>query len=187
MLGGSSAKSGCGHHRGIRFGSKPVRGLLSGASRGGAALRRAPGRRPPHRRGSDGGHLCGGDRGGGPTRAWLFGIARNVVLTEYRRRARFSRAIGRLGGHRVLEPDALEHAIERIDAERPARVLRTGIAGLTPVLRDVLELIAIDELSVTEAAAVLGISPNTARVRLHRARRQLGHANPVANPVEVSP
>lgn len=129
----------------------------------------------------------GYDPGVGPPRAWLFGIARNVVLTEYRRRARFSRAIGRLGGHRVLEPDALEHAIERIDAERPARVLRTGIAGLTPVLRDVLELIAIDELSVTEAAAVLGISPNTARVRLHRARRQLGHANPVANLVEVSP
>jgi RNA polymerase sigma-70 factor (ECF subfamily) len=31
-------------------------------------------------------------------------------------------------------------------------------------------LVALDELTVTEAAAVLGVRPVTARVRLHRAR-----------------
>jgi RNA polymerase sigma-70 factor (ECF subfamily) len=36
-----------------------------------------------------------------------------------------------------------------------------------------LELVAIDELSVAEAAAVVDVSPVTARVRLHRARRKL--------------
>ena len=39
-----------------------------------------------------------------------------------------------------------------------------------------LELVGIDGLSVTDAAAVLEISPGTARVRLHRARRQLAEA-----------
>jgi DNA-directed RNA polymerase specialized sigma24 family protein len=39
--------------------------------------------------------------------------------------------------------------------------------------RAVLELVALDELSVTQAAAVLGLRPVTARVRLHRARGAL--------------
>lgn len=125
------------------------------------------------------------DPGIGSERAWLFGIARQVVHTEYRRRSRFNRAIGRLGGHRVLESDALAHAIDRIDAETSVRTLRAEIAALSPTLRDVLELVVVDDLSATEAAAVLGISANTARVRLHRARRQLGHPQPATTPVEV--
>jgi DNA-directed RNA polymerase specialized sigma24 family protein len=40
----------------------------------------------------------------------------------------------------------------------------------------VLELVAVDGLSVREAAAVLGIRPVAARVRLHRARKALGTA-----------
>jgi RNA polymerase sigma factor (sigma-70 family) len=39
--------------------------------------------------------------------------------------------------------------------------------------RAVLELVALDELSVAEAAAAAGLRPVTARVRLHRARRKL--------------
>jgi RNA polymerase sigma-70 factor (ECF subfamily) len=39
--------------------------------------------------------------------------------------------------------------------------------------RTVLELVAIDELSLKEAAAAAGMHPTTARVRLHRARRKL--------------
>jgi RNA polymerase sigma-70 factor (ECF subfamily) len=39
--------------------------------------------------------------------------------------------------------------------------------------RAVLELVAIDELTVAEAAAAVGVRSGTARVRLHRARRKL--------------
>ena len=39
-----------------------------------------------------------------------------------------------------------------------------------------LELVAVDGLPVTEAAAALRIRPGTARVRLHRARRALKEA-----------
>jgi RNA polymerase sigma-70 factor, ECF subfamily len=39
--------------------------------------------------------------------------------------------------------------------------------------RAVLELVAIDELSLAEAAAAVGVRPVTARVRLHRAREKL--------------
>jgi len=51
-----------------------------------------------------------------------------------------------------------------------------AMAGLPAGQRAVLELVALDGLSVTEAAAVLGISPVTSRVRLHRARQSLGSA-----------
>jgi len=36
-----------------------------------------------------------------------------------------------------------------------------------------MELVAIDELTVAEAAAAASVRPVTARVRLHRARRKL--------------
>jgi RNA polymerase sigma-70 factor (ECF subfamily) len=39
--------------------------------------------------------------------------------------------------------------------------------------RAVMELVAIDDLKVAEAAAAAGVRPVTARVRLHRARRKL--------------
>ena len=39
--------------------------------------------------------------------------------------------------------------------------------------RALIELVALDGLSVADAAQVLGVKPGTARVRLHRARRQI--------------
>jgi len=54
-----------------------------------------------------------------------------------------------------------------------ARRVRSVMAGLPKSERAVVELVVIDELSVGEAAAVLGIRQGTARVRLHRARRSL--------------
>lgn len=45
--------------------------------------------------------------------------------------------------------------------------------GLPEAERAVLELVAIDELTVAEAAAAAGVRPVTARVRLHRARCKL--------------
>jgi RNA polymerase sigma-70 factor (ECF subfamily) len=42
-----------------------------------------------------------------------------------------------------------------------------------------MELVAVDGLSVTEAAAVLGMKPATARVRLHRSRTRVqSHLQP---------
>ncbi|GAA2759073.1 RNA polymerase sigma factor [Actinopolymorpha rutila] len=112
----------------------------------------------------------------GPPRAWVFGIARNVVAMEHRRSARYASAVGRLEGRRVLEADALERAMERIDAAQNARRLHGQLQELAPGLRAVFELVSIDGLSVADAAAVLKISPGNARVRLHRARRQLARS-----------
>jgi RNA polymerase sigma-70 factor (ECF subfamily) len=47
------------------------------------------------------------------------------------------------------------------------------MAGLGEEERELLLLVTWDELSPSEAAKVLGLSPLAARSRLHRARRRL--------------
>jgi RNA polymerase sigma factor (sigma-70 family) len=76
-------------------------------------------------------------------------------------------------GRRLLGDDDLERMQERIDAASHSRELFAAVAQLPEGERAVLELVALDGLSVTEAAAVLGLRPVTARVRLHRARGAL--------------
>jgi RNA polymerase sigma factor (sigma-70 family) len=124
--------------------------------------------------------------------AWLFGVARIVVSAERRRAARERRAVARVEGRRLLGDDDIERMQERIDAAARSRELFTAVASLPEGERAVLELVALDELSVTEAAAVLGLRPVTARVRLHRARgalrRQLfdDDSPAITHPLEAS-
>jgi RNA polymerase sigma-70 factor (ECF subfamily) len=106
----------------------------------------------------------------GKPRSWLFGIALNVVNAEYRRAGRERRAGARVQGRRLLDPDDVARLRERIDAAARSRELYAALDQLSEGERAVFELHALDDLSPGEAAAVLGIHPVTARVRLHRAR-----------------
>jgi RNA polymerase sigma factor (sigma-70 family) len=105
--------------------------------------------------------------------AWLFGIARNVVAGEQRRKARELRAASRVRGRELVDEHDLAAIHRRIDAEAAARSLWREIAELSPAERAVLELVAVDGLTVGEAACALRIGPVAARVRLHRARSSL--------------
>jgi RNA polymerase sigma-70 factor, ECF subfamily len=109
----------------------------------------------------------------GEPAAWLFGIVHNVVAGEYRRRSRDVRATARVRGRELVDEDDLAALHERIDAESEARVVFRQIAELPVKERAVLELVALDDLTVVEAARALGIRPVAARVRLHRARGRL--------------
>jgi RNA polymerase sigma-70 factor (ECF subfamily) len=124
--------------------------------------------------------------------AWLYGVARNVVAAEYRRSGRERRANARIEGRRLLDENDVERMQERIDAAGRARELFEALAQIPEAERAVLELVALDELTVTEAASALGVRPVTARVRLHRARTALGrqltnHASvPISQPQEAA-
>jgi RNA polymerase sigma factor (sigma-70 family) len=107
----------------------------------------------------------------GAPAAWLHGIARNMLAGEVRRQVSERRATHRIAGRRLLDPDSQARIEERIDAEQQTRALYNAIAQLPGRDRALLELVAVDGLSVSDAAAVLGVKPATARVRLHRARR----------------
>lgn len=105
--------------------------------------------------------------------AWLHGIARNVAAAEDRRAARARVVEGRLAGRRPLHEDDIVRLEERIDAERGLAALLERLAALPAGQRAVLELTAVDGLTVAEAADALGTSSVSVRVRLHRARRAL--------------
>lgn len=104
---------------------------------------------------------------------WLFGVARNVIADERRRAARRLRVTGRMAGRRDLDADDVARIEERIDAESAARRTHRALSELPEQTRALVELVAVDGLTVGEAAAALGLSPVAARVRLHRARRSV--------------
>lgn len=118
----------------------------------------------------------------GSPAGWLVGVARNVVAAEFRRQARDRQAVRRVCGRRHLDPDSLARIEERIDAERETRRLYDALASLPRQDRALMELVGVDGLSVTEAAAVLGLKPGAARVRLHRSRARI-QSHPITQEV----
>lgn len=120
--------------------------------------------------------------------AWLYGIARRVVASHLRSTARALRALDRIDAREWLDEDSTERIVARIDSERAARRVYFSLAALPERQRAVVELVAVDGLSLTEAAVALNISAGNARVLYHRARRRLAHtfAPPVPDPFEVT-
>lgn len=109
----------------------------------------------------------------GVPEAWLMGVARNVVNAEFRRSSRDRETTRRISGRRLLDTDSITEIEDRIDAERDARAMYDAVATLRPKDRALMELVSVDGLSVNDAAAVLGLKPGTARVRLHRSRARV--------------
>ena len=112
------------------------------------------------------------DSSRGPVVAWLYGVGRNAIAAEARRRARELHAVRRIEGRRLVDGSALARIEERLDAERASRRLYRAIEECRGH-RALLELLALDGLSVADAARVLGVKPATARVRLHRSRARV--------------
>lgn len=98
---------------------------------------------------------------------WLYGIARNV-LREYWRAT--------LHAAQAPAPDVVDPWDEvntRLDSAAWARSLAAAVRALPASEREVLLLVAWEQLTPAEAADVLGIPQGTARSRLHRARTAL--------------
>jgi RNA polymerase sigma-70 factor (ECF subfamily) len=115
------------------------------------------------------------DRDGDAT-AWLFGIARHVLAHQRRAFTRRQRLATRLQALPRFAPDEAAAVDAAIDAARLAPHLAAALNTLKPKDRDLLQLISGDGLSPAQAGAVLGMNPNTARVRLSRARARLRQA-----------
>jgi RNA polymerase sigma factor (sigma-70 family) len=111
--------------------------------------------------------------GRGTPKAWLYGIARTVVAADRRQVGRRQAREERLRASALLDEDDAAQIEARIEASAKLRQLYEAMDRLSESERAVLELVAIDELSLTETAAAAGVRPVTVRVLLHRARRKL--------------
>jgi RNA polymerase sigma factor (sigma-70 family) len=109
-------------------------------------------------------------------RTWLFAVIRNHAYSRWRRGRRTLQALTRLASFAADERD--ETSAARYQAAQDShRVLRAWQA-LAPRQREVLDLVFYRDLSIAEAATVLGVSLGTARVHYERGkatlRRELG-------------
>lgn len=107
-------------------------------------------------------------------RAWLFGIATNLVLKHRDEEIRLLKLTARASGViRLVVAGHDDDVAARLDAEATARSLAAALADMTPDDRDVLLLTSWAHLSPTEVAAALHIPAGTVRSRLHRIRTTL--------------
>jgi RNA polymerase sigma-70 factor (ECF subfamily) len=109
-----------------------------------------------------------------PFRVWISRIALNKCRDWGRRRkvrAFFSRALPLEIAHHVASeiPSPDMEVGDRLELAR----VRAAVAALPANLREVLLLRGLDEISQSEAAAMLDVSEKTVETRLYRARAQL--------------
>ncbi|MEL7208597.1 MAG: RNA polymerase sigma factor, partial [Actinomycetota bacterium] len=126
-------------------------------------------------------------RPGQPPLPWLYGIAANVLRNQWRSRGRALRLVDR------LHHDPLTTHHDPLDIEFPDPALHAALDRLSFDDRELLRLVAWEELSHAEVAATLGCSVNAVGIRLHRARKRLRHelagtsADPAADATSTDP
>lgn len=119
--------------------------------------------------------------GGSSLSTWMHRIVINACLMRLRTASRKPEdAIEDLlprfdeTGHRIAPEDAWGVSAEAALLQKETRGrVREAIARLPEAYRAVLMLRDIEELSTEEAAEILGVTPNAAKIRLHRARQAL--------------
>ncbi|WP_298945030.1 RNA polymerase sigma factor [uncultured Microbacterium sp.] len=100
------------------------------------------------------------------TLAWVYQVLRNVIGNEYRRRVRADQLVDQIGSVLWLN-NALASGTD------DAAHLRRTLLGMAEEDRELLYMAFWEDLTRTEIAGILGISPGAARVRLTRAKRKL--------------
>ncbi|MEU7853879.1 RNA polymerase sigma factor [Nonomuraea sp. NPDC049141] len=108
--------------------------------------------------------------GGAEATLWLYGVARKVLANHYRgevrRQALSVELDAELADLYQAAPDS------GVELKAITEIFRT----LSDDDRELLSLVAWECLDRQEIAAVLGLSRNAVRIRLHRARRRFARA-----------
>lgn len=107
----------------------------------------------------------------GEPRAWLFGIARHVLLRSIRR-GRVEDRTRRRFGMAVLVID--DEALERVEAAASGKkAVAFALEGLSEVLREAVAGRVVDEREYRELAEVLQCSESVVRQRVRRGLAQM--------------
>ncbi len=112
--------------------------------------------------------------------AWLWGIAGNVIAKHHRQETRMFRAFARTGVD-PAEDGVAELVSDRVHAAAHAPRLAKALASLSAQDRSAILLLAWEELSYAEIAAILNLPLGTVKAKIHRARTKLRKALPGEN------
>ena len=105
---------------------------------------------------------------------WLYGLATNLMLKRWRGERREAQAVARLEAEsRNGDVPAADESDDRLAATASRKRLLAALARLPAGDRDVVVLVAWEELGYEEVAVALDIPVGTVRSRLNRARTRL--------------
>jgi RNA polymerase sigma-70 factor, ECF subfamily len=108
----------------------------------------------------------GGFAPGTNLEAWLFTILRNVFYSQHRKHGR---EVADTDGNHAERLTSVPEQGGHLDLQD----VRAALDRLAPVMREALVLVAIENLSYEEAAAVMNCRIGTVKSRVWRAREQL--------------
>jgi len=113
---------------------------------------------------------------------WLFTVARNLYVSHCRSRMLEEAHVDGIG---LWPPVPASSPFEQTAANELEVRIETALAGLRPIYREALLLVAVEGLAPSEAAEICGVSAATLRQRLKRARDLLARQleNPPNAPV----
>lgn len=102
---------------------------------------------------------------------WLYGVAARVVANQRRGQDRLGRLNDRLSGlggyrHASAADDPVVTAVDAAD-------VAAALDRLSPKDREIIRLVAFEQLSCAEAGVLVGLSKTAVRTRVFRARRGL--------------
>lgn len=103
---------------------------------------------------------------------WLLVTASNTARNANRSTRRYRRFLARLPPPDIT-PDFQGDIDRSIDATAEIARLRASLTALSALDRQLIELTALDGLTLSEASGALGISYGAAKTRLSRARSRL--------------
>jgi RNA polymerase sigma-70 factor (ECF subfamily) len=113
----------------------------------------------------------------GEAAAWVFAIARNMLLRWFRDGRIERRALGRLGMQvPELGPDEYERIDELAELSDLRLALDCALRDLAADQREAVRLRVLEEMPYEAVAARLGVTEQTARARVSRGLRRLAAA-----------
>lgn len=107
----------------------------------------------------------------GSFKTWLFAVIRRTALDE--RRRHWVWALRLLVYSRQRPVPAAESAVEALDQDALREAFQKSLAALPGRQREVLHLVFYQDLSLSEAAGVMGVSVGSARQHYERGKAAL--------------
>jgi RNA polymerase sigma-70 factor (ECF subfamily) len=110
----------------------------------------------------------------GPVRAYLYGVARNLLLQRIEKDRRYvALEVEHLERTGFLTAEDTEGVAGELERQETVETVRRAVLTLPPGYREVVVLCDLQEMNYEQAAGLIGCAVGTVRSRLHRARALL--------------